>query len=147
MCLAPLAQLAEHRTLNPQVPGSSPGGRTTTHIYRGVRNFELNRPSGVPNAEMLIAFTESANRLDDNLPNIREALVKEIGEKGMVDAAITISIFRSLNIAADSSGIRVDDEWEEIAAYLAVETSADRFPTSTNSPKVEARIHSMTNQK
>ena len=26
---APLAQLAEHRTLNPQVPGSSPGGRTT----------------------------------------------------------------------------------------------------------------------
>ena len=27
---APLAQLAEHRTLNPQVPGSSPGGRTTT---------------------------------------------------------------------------------------------------------------------
>ncbi len=29
MYLAPLAQLAEHRTLNPQVPGSSPGGRTT----------------------------------------------------------------------------------------------------------------------
>ena len=28
LLLAPLAQLAEHRTLNPQVPGSSPGGRT-----------------------------------------------------------------------------------------------------------------------
>ena len=27
--LAPLAQLAEHRTLNPQVLGSSPRGRTT----------------------------------------------------------------------------------------------------------------------
>ena len=28
LLLAPLAQLVEHRTLNPQVPGSSPGGRT-----------------------------------------------------------------------------------------------------------------------
>ena len=28
---APLAQLAERRTLNPQVPGSSPGGRTTVN--------------------------------------------------------------------------------------------------------------------
>ena len=29
LVLAPLAQLAEHRTLNPQVLGSSPRGRTT----------------------------------------------------------------------------------------------------------------------
>ena len=28
LLLAPLAQLAEHRTLNPQVLGSSPRGRT-----------------------------------------------------------------------------------------------------------------------
>ena len=28
---APLAQLAEQRTLNPWVPGSSPGGRTRGH--------------------------------------------------------------------------------------------------------------------
>ena len=93
--------------------------------------------SGVPNAEMLIAFTESANRLDDNLPDIREALVKEIGEKSMVDAAITISIFRSLNIAADSSGIRVDDDWVDTAAELANQSYANEFPTAKNSPAVK----------
>ncbi|HJM28546.1 MAG TPA: hypothetical protein QF431_05500 [Acidimicrobiales bacterium] len=102
---------------------------------------------GVPHANELIAFAEAAHRLDGTLETARENLTSVVGEKAMIDAAVTVSVFRSLNIAADSSGIRVDDEWEEIAAYLAVETSADRFPTSTNSPKVEARIHSMTNQK
>ena len=92
--------------------------------------------SGVPNAEMLIAFTESANRLDEDLPDIREALVKEIGEKGMIDAAITISIFRSLNIAADSSGIRVDDDWVDTAAELANQSYANEFSSAKNSPAV-----------
>jgi hypothetical protein len=93
--------------------------------------------SGVPNAEMLIAFTESANRLDEDLPNIREALVKEIGEEGMVDAAITVSIFRGLNIAADSSGIRVDDDWVDTAAELANQSYANEFSTAKNSPAVK----------
>lgn len=93
--------------------------------------------SGVPNAEMLIAFTESANRLDANLPHIREALVNTIGEKGMVDAAITVSIFRSLNIAADSSGIRVDDDWVDTAAELANQSYANEFSTAKNSPAVK----------
>ena len=95
------------------------------------------KDSGVPNAEMLIAFTESANRLDEDLPDIREALVKEIGEKGMIDAAITISIFRSLNIAADSSGIRVDDDWVDAAAELANQSYANEFSTAKNSPAVK----------
>ena len=85
---------------------------------------------------MLIAFTESANRLDEDLPDIREALVKEIGEKGMIDAAITISIFRSLNIAADSSGIRVDDDWVDTAAELANQSYANEFSSAKNSPAV-----------
>lgn len=93
--------------------------------------------SGVPNAEMLIAFTESANRLDEDLPNVREALVKEIGEEGMVDAAITVSIFRGLNIAADSSGIRVDDDWVDTAAELANQSYANEFSTAKNSPAVK----------
>ena len=93
--------------------------------------------SGVPDAEMLIAFTESANRLDEDLPNIREALVNTIGEKGMIDAAITISIFRSLNIAADSSGIRVDDDWVDTAAELANQSYANEFSTAKNSPAVK----------
>ena len=48
---APLAQLAERRTLNPQVPGSSPGGRTaktpdfSTNLRgQGLFRFQPKRP-------------------------------------------------------------------------------------------------------
>ena len=55
----------------------------------------------------------------------------------MIDAAITISIFRSLNIAADSSGIRVDDDWVDTAAELANQSYANEFSTARNSPAVK----------
>jgi len=96
--------------------------------------------SGVPHAESLIAFTESANRQTSNLPEVRKQLGEEVGTEGMIDAAITVSIFRSLNIAADCSGIRVDDDWVTIAAELARVTHADRFITAENSTAVKDRI-------
>tara|TARA_B100001250_G_scaffold405809_1_gene423865 strand:- start:394 stop:783 length:390 start_codon:yes stop_codon:yes gene_type:complete len=98
---------------------------------------------GVPYSEQLITFTEAAHRVDDSLPVARENLIAAIGDKGMIDAAITTAVFRSLNIAADSSGIRIDDEWEEIAAHLAMETAADEFSTAANSPNIQNRIHSI----
>ena len=58
----------------------------------------------------------------------------------MVDAAITVSIFQSLNIAADCSGIRIDDDWVTIAADLAKLTHADRFTTAENSIAVKNQI-------
>ena len=96
--------------------------------------------SGVPHAESLIAFTESANRQTSNLPEVRKQLGEEVGTAGMIDAAITVSIFRSLNIAADCSGIRVDDDWVTIAVELARLTHADRFTTAENSTAVKDRI-------
>ena len=101
--------------------------------------------AGVPYSEQLIAFTEAAHRVDETLPVARENLIAVVGEEGMVDAAITAAVFRSLNIAADSSGIRIDDEWEEIAAHLAMETAANEFPTAANSPYIENHIHSINN--
>ena len=96
--------------------------------------------SGVPHAVSLIAFTESANRQTSNLPEVRKQLGEEVGTEGMIDAAITVSIFRSLNIAADCSGIRVDDDWVTIAVELARLTHADRFTTAENSTAVKDRI-------
>ena len=96
--------------------------------------------SGVPNAESLIAFTESANRQTSNLSQVRKQLSEEVGAEGMVDAAITVSIFQSLNIAADCSGIRIDDDWVTIAADLAKLTYADRFTTAENSIAVKNQI-------
>ena len=94
----------------------------------------------VPNAESLIAFTESANRQTSNLSQVRKQLSEEVGAEGMVDAAITVSIFQSLNIAADCSGIRIDDDWVTIAADLAKLTHADRFTTAENSIAVKNQI-------
>lgn len=96
--------------------------------------------SGVPNAESLIAFTESANRQTSNLSQVRKQLSEEVGAEGMVDAAITVSIFQSLNIAADCSGIRIDDDWVTIAADLAKLTHADCFKTAENSIAVKNQI-------
>ena len=97
---------------------------------------------GVPNAEELVHFTDAVHRLDDSLGEARDALVLALGEAGMIDAAITAAVFRSLNIAADSSGIRVDDAWEGIGASLAKKTVANKFRTSANSPKVNSIIDS-----
>jgi len=87
-------------------------------------------------AAELVRFTESVHRLDESLDGARKHLVVAMGEEGMVDAAIISSIFRGLNIAADSSGIRIDDDWEETAASLAVDTGANRYRTLQNSPNV-----------
>ena len=67
----------------------------------------------------------------------REKLVESIGIDGMVDAAIISSVFRSLNITADSSGIRIDDDWEATAASLASDTGAYQYRTIKNSPNVQ----------
>lgn len=96
--------------------------------------------SGVPDAGLLIDFTESANRLDADLSSTRKALIEKIGKSAMIDAAITISIFQSLNIAADSSGIKVDDDWVNLAAELAVLTAANEYQTAKNSPQVDAAL-------
>src|SRR5262245_61110634 len=41
---APLAQLAEQRTFNPMVPGSSPGGRTPLALVRSARGWRRGWP-------------------------------------------------------------------------------------------------------
>ncbi len=96
----------------------------------------------IPAAEELIRFTESVHRLDGSLEASRTKLVEVIGIDGMVDAAIISSVFRSLNITADSSGIRIDDDWETTAASLASDTGAQMYRTLENSPKVQSLVKS-----
>ena len=95
---------------------------------------------GIPAAEELVNFTDSVHRLDGTLASTRTSLIEAIGTEGMVDAAIISSVFRSLNITADSSGIRIDDDWETTAAALASETGAKEYRTLENSPNVKSII-------
>ncbi|MFV2040327.1 MAG: hypothetical protein ACC660_08785, partial [Acidimicrobiales bacterium] len=82
----------------------------------------------------LVVFTEAAHRLDDSLPAAREALTVAVGVDGTTEAAVTASIFRSLNIAADSSGIRIDSMWEDTAKQLMTDLGTGQFRTAANSP-------------
>lgn len=91
---------------------------------------------GVPAGAELLAFTEAAHRLDDALTSARAALAAVVGRDGMIDAAVTAAIFRGLNIAADASGIRVDEPWEEIARGYVETIGIGRFRTVENSPAV-----------
>ncbi len=91
----------------------------------------------IPAAEELVRFTESVHRLDGSLETSRMKLVEKVGNEGMIDAAIISSVFRSLNITADSSGIRIDDDWESTAASLASDTGALKYRTMENSPNVQ----------
>ncbi len=45
--------------------------------------------------------------------------------------------FGAYNVAADSSGIRVDDDWVDSAAELANQSYANEFSTARNSPAVK----------
>lgn len=88
----------------------------------------------MPHAELLSAFAEAAWRRDDSLAPARDALRAAMGDAATVEAAQTVAIFRSLNIAADSSGIPLDESWRGLAAGFVGDLGLDRFPSATNTP-------------
>jgi hypothetical protein len=90
--------------------------------------------AGVPHAGVLSQFAEAAWRRDESLEAARAAVVQLVGEAGLVEAAQTVAIFRSLNIAADSSGIPLDQSWEDLARGFVTELGLDQYPTASNSP-------------
>ncbi len=73
-------------------------------------------------------------RRDHTLAPARDALLEAVGDQGLMEAAITVAIFRSLNIGADSSGIPLDDSFAGPTHGFANELGLDRFPTAANSP-------------
>lgn len=102
--------------------------------------------AGVPHAELLSAFAEAAWRRDESLDPARAALRAAVGDRGLVEAAQTVAIFRSLNIAADSSGIPLDESWSDLAHGFASELGLDHFPTAANSPGFSRAESGLTGQ-
>lgn len=90
--------------------------------------------AGVPHADVLSAFAEAAWRRDDSLAPARDALRAAVGDDGVVEAAQTVAVFRSLNIAADTSGIPLDESWRGLAADFVSDLGLDQFPTAANTP-------------
>lgn len=120
--------------------GSSSQAIDTPADAAAVMNDDDDVDPGVEAGAELLAFTTAAHRLDDSLVGARTALEAAVGRAGMIDAAVTAAIFRGLNIAADASGIRVDDAWEPIARQLADDIGTGTFRTIQNSPAVSAAM-------
>lgn len=93
-----------------------------------------NAAAGVPHADLLSAFAEAAWRRDDSLAPARHALRDALGGDAVVEAAQTVAIFRSLNIAADSSGIPLDEAWRGFADDFVSDLGLDQFRTAANTP-------------
>lgn len=92
--------------------------------------------AGVPHSAQLTAFAESAWRRDDTLSPAREALREAVGDAGLAEAAMTVAVFRSLNIAADTSGIPLDEDFASTARGFVDQLGLGEFPTAANSPGV-----------
>ncbi|MDW3217000.1 MAG: hypothetical protein R8F63_00195 [Acidimicrobiales bacterium] len=90
--------------------------------------------AGVAAAAALSSFAEAAWRRDESLTTAREALRAAVGDAGVVEAAQTVAIFRSLNIAADASGIPLDEDWRGFATEFVGALGLDEFRTAANTP-------------
>lgn len=70
----------------------------------------------VPGGEALVRFTEAILRDSTDLEAARMALVAELGEQEMVDAAGVVGNFQRMVRIADSTGIPVDGRMAEANA-------------------------------
>ncbi|MGI9622338.1 MAG: hypothetical protein ACR2PK_05825 [Acidimicrobiales bacterium] len=94
--------------------------------------------AGVEAGRELIDFTDAAHALDESLEGAREQLGDRLGHEAMVDAAVIAAVFRGLNIAADTSGIRVDDDWVGVAQRQMEVLGTQSFRTLANNPWASA---------
>ncbi len=90
--------------------------------------------AGVPHSQELTDFAEAVWRRDDSLDPARASLDAAVGSEGVVEAALTVAVFRSLNIGADASGIPLDDFFASVAEGFVDDLGLRAFPTAANSP-------------
>ena len=90
--------------------------------------------AGVGHGAELAAFAEASWRRDENLAVARKALRSGVGDDGVIEAALTVAIFRSLNLAADASGIPLDESFAGHTRGFAGALGIDQFSTAKNSP-------------
>lgn len=84
--------------------------------------------SGIPHAAALIAFAEGAVGDDpDALSQAREALLAEMGEAALADAAAVAALFNAIDRVADSTGIPLEEEKAAMTEDLRAELGINEF--------------------
>ena len=89
--------------------------------------IDADAVSGVPDADLLLAFAESAVADADDLTAKREAVRAALGDAATVDAAAVIAIFQAVVKIADATGIPLEDAKAEISAGFREELGLDAF--------------------
>lgn len=83
--------------------------------------------SGVRDAEVLLAFADSAVADAADLAEKRTAVRAVLGDAATVDAAAVIAIFQAVVKIADATGIPLEAAKAEVSAGFRAELGLDAF--------------------
>ena len=86
--------------------------------------------SGIPGGSALVRFTDAALSNPDDLEAARAALIEELGEAEMVDAASVIGNFQRMVRIADSTGIPVDGFMAEANVDVREQLGLNELPSA-----------------
>ncbi len=103
------------------------GGKADLHaVTDGTR-------SGVPDGDVLVAFTEAALALDvEALAEARARVAERMGPEALVDAAGIVANFQRMVRIADATGIPLDAPMSLITEDLRRELGIDRYGSAAN---------------
>ncbi len=113
---------------------SSNASGESVDLRAAVADGEPDPLTDIAQAPALLAFAESANRLDDDLPATWSLLFERLGAEAAVEAAQTVAIFRALNAMADATGIPLDRGRLPEGAEILPDMGFDGWVTAANTP-------------
>lgn len=108
--------------------GSSQTSGTEVNLQTIVAGREED--SLVPGGAALVRFTEAVLTDPDDLSAARTALIDELGEARMVDAAGVIGNFQRMVRIADSTGIPVDGPMAEMSEEMREQLGINELPSA-----------------
>ena len=92
--------------------------------------------SGIPHAAVLLHFADAVAGTDDAaLGEARVALLHDLGEEHLVDAAAVASNFERMVRVADATGTPLDGPLLLVSEALRHALDLDRFPAASATPQ------------
>jgi hypothetical protein len=89
---------------------------------------QVGANSGIPHADLLVAFAEAAIGRDAlALRAARDAIDRQMGAAALVDTAGVAALFNAIDRVADSTGIPIEADKAEMTAELRAELGIDKF--------------------
>lgn len=91
-----------------------------------------SQESLIPHAGILARFVYALVNREPNLSDVRDELVREVGERGMIEAAGTAANFQRMGRVAEAIGIPLDEASVTIANSLIADLGLQHFMSAQN---------------